>query len=410
MASSGSLGMLVTPHPENPSRLTVFRPQMPSTPTYDLLDTATAQIVVATNFHMKSLSARGYRQSFKRNNITNLIASSISTLSFYCFVASLAFPAKPGTLCIAYELGLSISLVMILETYNTIHAMMTGLGSTMERIRIVDSYLLCATNTLGLFDFCFGTASVSALGNIYSPRVSPRPKGDNAATKIQYRKERSESKTKVQLHNHPSPENHYTLNEDENTRSQQSNTIPYVLNPPLQHPSFKLHPPTYNHPTPNLNIRQKPIMQPDSNSFPPQTPEVISPNESTFQMSLRTSMHRSKKLRKPSSERSSEDSYFNEAFRLTSCSESESSAENSLPGSPDSEISTSTTESDFQSDLRMSMMLASPSPIRRKDRKGRRSDPSVGESENRESEFQIRFREAVWPAGGCGGRRRRMDR
>ena len=410
------MASFVTPHLQTPPRLTVLRHQLAPTPTYDLLDTATAQIIAATIVHIKSLSARGYQQLSKRDNITNLIASSISSLGFYFLVAFLAFYIKPITLCTAYELGLSVSLVMILETYDTIHATMMGLGSTMERIRTVDTYLLYATNTLGLFDISFGTASVSVLGNIYSPGVSPMPKGDNAATKAQHRKERSTSKTKVQLHNHPSPEDHCILKEDETTKSQQNNTTPYVLNPPLQHPSSEPHPPTYKTSTPNLNIRQKPTMQPASNSLPPQTPEVMPSNESPFQTSLRNSMHQSKRLRRTRSERSTSDSYFNEAFRMTSCSESESSAQNSVPSSPDSEASTSTStsttgsESEFQTALRRLLVSPSPSPVGRRDRKGRRSDPSVIESENRESEFQMKFREAVWPASGCGSRRRRMDR
>ena len=415
MASSGSLRMLVTPHLENPSRLIVFYQQLPPKPTYDLLDTATAQIITAIIFHIKSLSARGYRQFFKRNNITKLIGSSISTLSFYCFVAFLTYHTKPVTLCTAYELGLSVSLVMILETYNTIHAKLMGLGSTMARIRTVDTYLLCATNSLGLLDFSFGTAPDSVLGNIYSPGVNPTPKGDNAATKAQRRKERSTSQTKERLRNDPSAEDHCTLKEDENTKSQQNNTIQYVLNPPPQHSSSKAQPPTYKTPTPNLNIRQKPTMQPASDSFPPQTPEVMQPNESPFQTSLRNSMHRSKRLRRTRSERSSEDSYLDEAFRMIVRSESESSTQNSSPSSPDSEVSTSTTgsESEFQTDLRMSMMLGSSSLTRsRRARETRRSTPSLVETGSeslgiRESEFQMKFREAVWPgrrAMGMSGR------
>ena len=418
MASSGSLRMLVTPHPEVPSRLTVVRHQLPQTPTYDSLDTATAQIIAATIVHIKSLTARGYRQFFKRNNITKLITSSISTLSFYCFVAFLTYHTKPVTLCTAYELGLSVSLVMILETYDTIHAMMMGLGSTMERIRTVDTHLLCATNSLGLLNFSFGTAPDSVLGKIYSPGLNPMPKGDNAATKAQHRKERSTSKTKERLHNDSSAENHCTPKADENTKSQQNNTIPYVLNLLPQHSSSKAQPPTYKTPYPNLNIRQKPTTQPASDSFPPQTPEVMQPNESPFQTTLRNSMHRSKRLRRTRSERSSEDSYLDEAFRIIVRSESESSAQNSIPSSPDSEASTSTTgsESEFQTDLRMSMLLGSSSLTRsRRARESRRSTPSLVETGSeslgiRESEFQMKFREAVWPGRrelGMGGRNTR---
>ena len=463
MASSPwSSRMLVTPHLENPSTLTVFRHQLPPTPTQDALDIATAsQLTAATIAHLKSVSARGYRELSKRNNIAYFITSPISTLTFYCFVAFLTFHTKTVTLCTAYALGLAIFLVMVVETYNTIHTMPMSLEFTLERICTVGTYILYMTSPSGLILSSFGMASGSDLGHAYSPGADYMQNEDNAARKQQHRNERSTSKTKVKPYNDLSPEGHYELKADENKKEQQDSTMQYVSDTTSQHNTSKFQPAAYKTLTPDLNIAQEPSMQTAEIYFSPQTPQ-IQPGESTFQMTLRTSMHRNKRLRRTRSRMStsvteclSEHSYFKQRFPITIYSENETSAQKSGMSTPDgNESSTSTPESDFQADL-LRMMLGSPacgkrrrrrtrittccseddsseknsgtstpdseysttsesnfqaellrmmlgSPARGKRRKGRRSAPSMVDFfgfSNHESEFQTKFREALCPEG-----------
>ena len=399
MASSTLSSRLLTiTHLEDLSGLSVYRHQLLPTPTHDILDTAaTPQLVATTVKHLKIVSARGY---FKPDNIGNPITSPLSTLSFYCFMAFMAFLTKTVTLGTAYVLGLAISLVTIFGTYNTILAMIIG------------TYLPYTSGPSILLISSFDMCPDSDLDHEYSPEVDSSQKNNNATRKHQYRKDRSTSKTKERLYNDLSPEDHCTLKEDETAKRQQENTITYVLDAP-QHKSSRPQPTTYETLTPDLNTGQEPHVKKVEVYPPPQLP-AIQPSESTFQMSLRNSMHRSKRPRRTRSglstsvqEYSSEDPYFKEEFQMTVCSDAESSIQYSGTSTPDSECSTSTTESDFQAGLRM--MLCSPSPIRRRNRKGRRCGPSIVpfcESSTQESEFQTQFREAVWPAGSSTRRRR----
>ena len=382
MASSTlSARTLITSHLIDASRLSNFRHQLLTTPAHDLLDTATAsQLFAATLFHLKSLSTRGYQQLFKVNNIADLVTSPILTLTFYCFLTFLAFHTKTITSCTAYALGLVISLVIIFETYNTIHAMMMRLELTSQHIRTVGTYLLFATDPSGLLISWFGMGIEPGLDHEYSPRVDYMQKEDNAAKTQQHRKEPSRSKTKVQLHNNDaSPVNHCALRVAENTKRHQDNTNTYVLATTFQHKSSKAQSTTYKSITPDPNTGRKPNMK---HNLSPQIP-AIQASESTFQMTLRNSMYRSErpsrtmKSRMSTSvnEHSSQDSYFKEGFRMTVCSEDESSGQTpSGTSTPDSEASSSTTESDFQTGLRM--MLGSACGIRKRGKRGRRSDPS----------------------------------
>ena len=395
MASSTLSSRLLTrPHLEGPFGLSVYPHQLLPTPTHDIFGTAaTPRLIVATIIHLKSVSARGY---FKPDHITNLITSPLSTLTFYCFMAFMAFHDKTVTLDTASVLGLAISLVMIFKSYNTIHAIMMRLEFTLEHIRIVGTYLLWATGPLGLVIFPSEMAPDSGPNQEHSPGVDYTQKVDNAARKQQHSKEPSTSKTKVQLYNDLSPKRHYAPKADENTKKQQDSTIPDVLS--------NAQPTTYKNISLDLNTVQEPNMKTAEIYLPPQTP-AIQPKESTFQTTLRESMHRSGRPRRmrsrvstPVKEYSSEDSYFKQGFRMTVCSEDESSAQNSGTSTPDSEGSTSTTESDFQTDL-LRMMLCTPY---RKRSRGRRSGPSIfdeNEYPAHESAFQMKFREAVWPGG-----------
>ena len=299
-------------------------------------------------------------------------------------MASMAFHTKTVTLGLAYVLGLAISLVTIFGTYNTIPAMMIG------------TYLPYTSGPSVLLISLFDMGPDSGLSHGHSPEVDSTQKENNATRDHQHRNERSTSKTKERLYNNLYPDGPYTLKAGEDTKRQQDNTITYVLDAP-QHESSKIEPTTYKSITPNLNTGQEPNMKHNSS---PQIP-AIQPKESTFQMILRKSMHRSTRPRRMRSrmstsvqECSSEDSYFKEGFRIAVCLEDESSEQTSGTSTPDSETSTSTTESDFQAGLRM--MLGSACGTRKRGRKGRRLDLSVvGMSQ--ESEFQMRFREAVWP-------------
>ena len=366
------------------------------------MDTAIApQLIFATFIRLKSVSAHGYRQLFKKNNIADLIISRLSTLTFYCFVALLASHTKTVTLYTAYALGLAISFVMILETYSTIYVIMKRLESTLERIRTIAAYLFCATGPLGPVVFPFGMIPGFDLGHEYSLRADyMQQEEDKAAREQQHRKERATSETKVQLYNDLFPENQYALKSDKTTNRRQENIIPYVLTATLQHESFKAHPATYKAVTPDLNTGQESSMKTGGDYFSPTAPEM-QPRESTFQMTLRKSMHRSKRPRTRSrmsnsvKECSSEDSNLKEGFRMTVWLENEASGDNSGTSTPDSE--SSTPESDFQAGLRM--MFRSVSGKTRRRRRGRKSGPSIIESEcsSQESEFQTKFREAVWP-------------
>ncbi len=401
--------MLVTSHLEDSSGLFSFRHQLPPTPTHDLFYTAAApQLIVATIIHLKKVSAHGYRQFFMYNNITDLIISPFSTLTFYCFVALLAFHTKTVTLYTAYALGLAISLVMILETYNTIYAMTRRLEFTMERIRTIAPDLFCATGPLGLVVFSYGLSPGSGLGYEYSPGADYLQQEDNAAREQQPRKERSTSETKVQLYNDLFPEDDYALKADNSTKGQQDNSIRYVLNATLQHESSKARPALYKHVTPDLNTGQEPNMKTAEDKLSPKTPE-LQPRESTFQMTLRKSMHRSKRPRKTRSrtsisvkECSGEESYLKEGFRMTVRLEEGASGESSGTSTPNSEGSTP--ESDFQAGLRM--MFGSACGKRRRGKRGSKSGPSTIEYEcwSQESEFQTKFRNAVWP--GVSSQRR----
>ena len=89
--------ILVTSHLEGFSILSIFRHQLLPIPIYDPLDTATApQLFVATIIHFKSVSSDIYRELFKLNNIVDFIVSPFSTLTFYYFVALLAFYPLSG--------------------------------------------------------------------------------------------------------------------------------------------------------------------------------------------------------------------------------------------------------------------------------------------------------------------------
>ena len=395
MASSTLSSRLLTrPHLEGPSGLSFYRHQLLPIPTHNIFDTAaTPQLIAAMIIHLKSVSARGY---FKPDNIANLITSPLSTLTIYCFMAFMAFHDKTVTLGTAYVLGLAISLVMIFETYNTIHAMMMRLEFTLEHIRIIGTYLLWATGPSGLVIFPSEMAPDSGPNQGHSPGVDCTKKVDNAARKQQHSKEPSTSKTKVQLYNDLSPKRHYAPKADENTKKQQDSTIPDVLS--------NAQPTTYKNISLDLNTVQEPNMKISEYYLSPQIP-AMQPKESTFQMTLRESMHRSGRPRRmrsrvstPVKEYSSQDSYFNQGFRLTALSEDEPSTQYSGTSTPDSKGSTTTTKSNFQADL-LRMMLCSPSPIRRRNRKSRRSAPCIIEM-RQESEFQMRFREVVWPGVG----------
>ena len=403
MASSTlSSRMLVMPHPEHSSGLSIFRHQLLPTPTHDLLDTATApQLIVTTIIQLISVSAHGYRQLVKQNNIADLITSPFSTLTFYCFVALLAFHTKTVTLYTAYALGLAISLVMILETYNTIYAMMKRLEFTLERSRTIAAYLSCVTGPLGLVVFSSGMGLGSGLGYDYLPGVDCMQREDNAAREQQHRKERSTSEAKVQPYNDLFSEDHYALKADRNTERQQDRTVPYVLDATLQHESSKAQPATYKNVNSNLSTGQEPNMRTAEDNLSSKTPEV-QPRESTFQMTLRESMHRSKRHRRTRShmrlsvkECSSEDSHLKEGFHMTVWLEDAASGESSGTSTPDSEASTP--ESDFQAGLRM--MFGSACGKRRRGKRGSKSGPSRIESgySSQESEFQAKFRKAVWP-------------
>ena len=410
MASSRlSSRTLVTLHLEESYGLSTSRHQLLPTPTHDLLDTAPApQLILTTIFHLKTAAAHGYRQLLKRANIANVIISPFSTLTLCCFVALLALHTKTVTFCPAYALGLSISVLMFLETYNTIYAMMMGLEFTLERIRTIAADLFCATGPLSLVVFSFGMSPGSGLGYEYSPGVDCMQEEDNAARKQQHRKERSTSETKVQLYNDLFPKDHYALKADRNTKGQQDNTVPFVLDATLQHESSKAQPATYKNFTSDLNSGQESNMEKAEDYLFPKTPELRS-RESTFQMSLRKSMRRSKRPRRTRTrmsiskkECSSEDSCLKEGFRMTVRLEEETSGENSGRSTPDSEGSNP--ESDFQAGLRM--MLGSACGKRRRGRRGIKPGPSTIESEcsSQESEFQAKFREAVWP--GVSSKRR----
>ena len=324
--------------------------------------------------------------------------SPLSTLTFYCFVAFLAFRTKTVTLYTVYQLGFAISFVMLLETYDTIHAMVMRSEYTSERIRPLGTHLLCASGSQSLLIPSFGMAPDSDLHQKHSPGMDYMQ--DNAAREKQHKKERSTSKIKLKQHHAFPPEDPSTLKVDDHTKPQQDNTIPYVLATTLQHSSSKGQSTTYKSLTPNLNTEQEPNMKTTEIYFPPQTPEVQS-NESTFQMSPRSSMHRSKT---PRMTRSSEHSYLHPRFRIPIYSDHESNTRNSGTSTPDSssESSTSTmeSESDFQAALRLCMMFGSACSRRRGASRG------SGYS-NQESEFQMKFREAVWP-GGCSKRRAGM--
>lgn len=394
--------MLVTPHLENSSGLSISRHRLLPTPTHDLLDTATAsRLIFTTILHLKSVLVQGCRQPFKQNSIANLIVSSFAALTFYCFVALLAFHTKTITVCSAYALGLAIYVVTFFETNGTIYAMMQRSEFTLERIRTVAAHLVCTTGHPGLANFSFEMNPGSGLGYGDSPVVGCMQKEDNAARQQQHRKERSTSETKVQLYNDLFPEDQHVLKADKCTKLQQEKTIPYVLNATLQHESSKARPATYKDSTPDLHTGQESNMKTVENHWSLTIPEA-QPSESMFQMTLRNSMHRSKRPRSTRShmsisvkECSSEDSYFKEGFRMNLWSEDEASRESSGLSTPDSE--SMTPESDFQAGLRM--MLGSACGRRRTARRGSKSGPSTidSESSSRESEFQTRFREAIWP-------------
>ena len=403
MASSTWLSrMLVTPHFENFSGLSILRQELLPTTKYDLLDIVLApHLTFATIIHLKSVSAHGYRQVFKHNNIADLIVSPFSTLTFYCFVAFLAFHTRTVTLCTAYALGLAISLVTFLETYNTVYAMMQRSEFIWERIRTVAAYLVCTTGPLGLVIFSFRIGPASGLGYESSPGVDWVQEEEDAAREQQHRKERTTSETKVQLHNDIFPEDHYALKADESTKMQQDKTIPYVLNATLQHASSKAQTATYKNVTPDLETGQEPNMKTAENHWSLTTPEV-QPRESMFQKTLRRSMHRSERPRRTRSsmsisfqECSNEESHLSEGFRMTVWLEDETGEESSGSSTPDSEGSTP--KSDFQAGLRM--MFGSAYGRRRRGTRGSKSGPSsIGnEWSSQESEFQTRFREAVWP-------------
>ncbi|KAK0515404.1 hypothetical protein JMJ35_002783 [Cladonia borealis] len=401
-SSTWSSRRLVTPHFKDFSGLFILRQQLLPTPKHDLLDTITApQLTFATIVHLKSVSAHGYRQVFKHNNIADLIVSPFSTLTFYCSVAFLAFHTRTVTLCTAYALGLAISLVTFLETYNTVYAMMQRSEFIWERIRSVTAYLVCTNGPLGLVIFSFKTAPSSRLGYESSPGVDCVQKDDDAAREQQHRKERTKSETKVQLHNDLFPEYHYALKADESTKMQQDKTIPYVLNATLQHASSKAQTATYKNVTPDLETGQEPNMKTAENHWSLTTPEV-QPGDSMFQMTLRKSMHRSERPRRTRSrmsisfkECSNEDSHLSEGFRMTVWSEDETGGERSGSSTPDSDGSTP--ESDFQAGLRM--MFGSACGRRRRGMRGGKSGTSSIGSDclNQESEFQMKFRKAVWP-------------
>ena len=401
-SSTWSSRMLVTPHFEDFSGLSILRHQLLPTLKQDLLDTVTApKLTFATITYLKSVSAHGYRQVFKHNNIADLIVSPFSTLTFYCSVAFLAFHTRTITLCTAYALGLAISLVTFLETYNTVYAMMQRSEFIWERIRSVTAYLVCTNSPLGLVIFSFKIAPSSRLGYESSPGVDCVQKDDDAAREQQHRKERTKSETKVQLHNDLFPEDHYALKADKSTKMQQDKTIPYVLNSTLQHKNSRAQPTTYKYITPNPKSRQEPNIGVAKDNFSPRILKV-QPGESTFQMTLRKSMHRSKRPRRTRSsmsisfqECSNEDSHLGQGFRMTVWSEDETGGESSGSSTPDSEGSTP--ESDFQAGLRM--MFGSAYGRRRRGTRGSKSGPSsIGnEWSSQESEFQTRFREAVWP-------------
>ena len=410
MASSTLLSrMLVIPRPERSCGLSIFRHQLLPTPTHDLLDTATApQLIVTTIIQLISISAHGFRQIFKQNNIADLIISPFSTLTFYCFVALLAFHTKTVTLYTAYALGLVISLVMILETYSTVYAMVKRLEFTSERSRTIAAYLSCATGPLGLVAFSSGMGLGSGLGYDCSPGVDCMQQEDNAAREQQHRKERSTSETKVQPYNDLFSEDHYGLKADENTERQQDKTVPHVLDATLQRKRSKAQPATYINVNSNLSTEHEPNMETAEDSLSSKTPEA-QPRESTFQMTLRKAMHRSKRPRRTRShmslsvkECSSEDSHLEEGFHMTVWMEDEASGKSSGTSTPDSEGSTA--ESDFQAGLRM--MFGSACRKRRRGKRGSKSGPSSIESRysSQESEFQTKFRKAVWP--GISSKRR----
>ena len=181
----------------------------------------------------------------------------------------------------------------------------------------------------------------------------------------------------MRLYNNFFPEDHHALKAYENTRRQQDNAIPYVLDTTPRHESSKAHPATYKSLTPDLNTGQESNMKTAEYYLSLTTPE-IHPRESTFQMTLRKSMYRRKRPRRTRSRMS---------ISVKECS--------SEMSTPDSECSTP--ESEFQAGLRM--MFRSVRGKRSKDKKGSKSGPSSIESEcsSQESEFQTKFRKAVWP-------------
>ena len=410
MASSTLLlRLLVGPYLETNSRLSVCRQLLPIQ-THDLLATAIApQSIAAIIDHLKNVSARGYRRIFKRGN-TDLIASPFSTMTFYCLVAFLSFHAKTVTLYTAHQLGFAVSFVTLLETYDTIHAMMMRSEFTSERIRTVDTHLLCASGPQDLLIPSFGMVPDSDLHHEYFPRMDYVHE-DNAAREKQHKKERSTSNIKLKQHNPFSPEDLSALKADDHTKRQQDNTIPYVLNTAPQHKSSKTQHITHKSLPPELNIDQEPNMKPAEVYLYPQTTEEMQPCESTFQQTLRNSMLRSSRPRRTRSSRtrtsaneySTSDSYFNPRFRIPVYSDHESNTRSfgtSTPNSPSKSFtSTLESESDFQAALRLRMMFGSA--FSRK-RGGSRGSGGSGCS-NQESEFQIKFREAVWP-GGCSKR------
>ena len=348
-----------------------------------------------------SVSVHEYRGVFKHKNPGNLIVSPFSTLTFHCFVTFLAFHTRTVRLCTAYALGLAISFVTFLETYETIYAMMRRLDFKWERIRTVAAYLVCTAVPLGLVIFTLRIGPGSGLGYESSPGMNYVQKEDDAARGQQHRKERTTSETKVQLHSDLFPENHHALKAYESTKMQQDKPIPYVLNTSLQHESSKAQPATHKNENPGLKTGQEPNMKTAKHDFSTKSPDM-QPMESIFQMTLRESMHRSKRPSRTSSSMSisfqncpNEDSHLKEGFRMIVWSEDETGRESPGSSTPDSEGSTP--EPAFQAGLRM--MFGSACEKRRRGSRRSKSGPYTIKSEclSQESEFQTSFREVIWP-------------
>ena len=402
-SSTWSARMLVTPHFEDFSGLSILRHQLLPVPKHGLLEAVTApQLTSATITYLKNVSAHGYRQVFKHNIIANLIVSPFSTLTFYSSIAFLAFHTKTVTLCTAYALGLIIIFLKFLDTYNTIYTMLQRSEFIWERIRTVAAYLNCTSGPFGLVIWSFKISPSSGLGYGSSPGgVDCVHKEDDAAREQQHRKERTTLETKVQLHNYLFREDHYALKADERTKMQQENPTLYVLNTALQHESSNAQPATYKNFTPDLRTGQESNMETAKDDLSSKSPGV-QPRESMLQMTLRKSMHRSKRPRSTRSsmsitfqECSNEDSHLKEGFRMTVWSEDETSGEILGSSTPDSEGSTP--ESDIQAGLRI-MFDSACGKRRRGMRAGRSGPPRIGsECSIQESEFQMDFRKAVWP-------------